>query len=110
MFPVSTCDQGEAHIWTTGMRESERFTPEIIYAYSPALAPDAKSLAYVSIGEQSLLVTAPIPQGATKVLVSTSLGLQVGTPGPWDVGGDWSPDGKWLAVEVTSEQFKDCVP
>jgi Tol biopolymer transport system component len=110
MFPISTCEQGEAHLWTMGQRESARFTPEIVYAYSPALAPDAKSLAYVSIGEQSMLVLAPVPQGATKVLASTPLGLQVGTPGPWDAGGDWSPDGTWIAVEVTTEQYKDCVP
>lgn len=109
MFPISTCEQGEAHLWTLGQRESARFTPEIVYAYSPALAPDAQSLAFVSIGEKSLLVVAPVPRGPLRVLASTSAGLQVGTPGPWDVGGDWSPDGAWLAVEVTSEQYKDCV-
>jgi Tol biopolymer transport system component len=110
MFPISTCERGEAHLWTVGQRESARFTPEIVYAYSPALSPDAKSLAYVSVGEQSLLVLAPIPQGPTRVLVGTSVGLHVGTAGPWDAGGDWSPDGTWIAMEVTSEQDKDCVP
>ena len=64
MFPISTCEQGEAHLWTVGQRESARFTPEIVYAYSPVLSPDAKTLAYVTIGEQSLLLLAPVPQGA----------------------------------------------
>ena len=109
MFPISTCEQGEAHLGSMGQRETARFTPEIVYAYSPVLAPDAKTLAYVSVGEQSLLVLAPVPQGETRVLARTSVGLQVGTPGPWDLGGDWSPDGTWIAAEVTSEQYKDCV-
>ena len=66
-------------------------------------------MAYVRIGGGSELVLAPVPQGAPRVLAATSAGLQVGTPGPWDVGGDWSPNGAWIAVEVTSEQFRDCV-
>ena len=88
---------------------SARFTPEIVYAYRPALAPDAKTLAYVQIGEPNQLVLAPVPGGEPTVLASTTAGLQVGTAGPWDAGGDWSPDGTWIAVEVASEQFKDCV-
>jgi hypothetical protein len=110
MFPISTCEQGEAHLWTVGQRESARFTPEIVYAYRPTLAPDAKTLAYVQIGEPNQLVLAPVPSGTPRVLLSTSAGLQVGTAGPWDAGGDWSPDGKWIAVEVTDEQYRDCVP
>jgi hypothetical protein len=65
-------------------------------------------VAYVRIGERSELVLAPVPQGEPKVLAATSVGLQVGTPGPWDAGGDWSPDGAWIALEVTSEQYRDC--
>lgn len=110
MFPISTCDQGEAHLWTVGQRESARFTAEDVFAYTPVLAPDAKSLAYISVGEPNQLLLAPIPQGAPKVVASTTAGLQVGTPGPWDVGGDWSPDGAWIAVEVTDQQYRDCIP
>ena len=87
-----------------------RLTPAGVYAYRPALSPDATSVAYVRVGDSNALVVAPVPRGQTKELMTTSLGLQVGTAGPWDDGDDWSPDGKWIAVEVTTEQFKDCVP
>lgn len=110
LFPVSTCDRGEAFVWSPSHPEGLRPTPPDVYAYRPALAPDGQSLAYVRVGEPNHLVVAPVSPGESRVLASTSAGLQVGTPGPWDVGGDWSPDGKWLAVEVTEEQFKDCVP
>jgi hypothetical protein len=93
-----------------GQPASTRFTPDGIYAYRPALSPDAASVAYVRVGDTNALVVAPVPRGEPRVLLTTSLGLQVGTAGPWDAGDDWSPDGKWTAVEVTSEQFKDCVP
>jgi hypothetical protein len=110
IYPISTCDRGEAHLWHAGQPESARFTPAGVYAYRPALSPDATSIAYVRVGDSNALVVAPVPQGQPKELVTTSLGLQVGTAGPWDAGDDWSPDGKWIAVEVTTEQFKDCVP
>jgi hypothetical protein len=110
LFPVSTCEQGEAHVWSPERAEGLRPTPTDVYAYRPALSPDGQSLAYVRIGEPNQLVLAPLGTGAARVLASSSAGLQVGTAGPWDVGGDWSPDGKWIAVEVTGEQFKDCVP
>lgn len=110
MFPVSTCEQGEAHLWTIGQQASARFTPADVFAYTPVLAPDAQTLAYVRVGEPNQLVLAPVHQGPPRVLVSTSAGLQVGTPGPWDVGADWSPDGTWIAFEVTDQQYKDCVP
>jgi dipeptidyl aminopeptidase/acylaminoacyl peptidase len=109
MYPISTCEQGEAYLWTDGQRESKRFTPADVYAYRPALAPDSRALAYVRIGEPNALVVAPLPQGAPRTLLTSTAGLQVGTAGPFDVGGDWSPDGKWIAIEVTSEQFRDCV-
>ena len=110
MIPVSTCDDGAVYLWSVGERESGRFTPEDEFAYRPALAPDAQSLAYVRIGDASELVVAPIPEGEPRTLLRSSAGLQVGTAGPWDAGGDWSPDGRWIAIEVTDEQFKDCVP
>jgi hypothetical protein len=110
IFPISTCDRGEAHIWRVGQRESARFTPADVYAYRPALSPNATAVAYVKIGDPNALVVAPVAQGESQVLLATSLGLQIGTAGPWDAGGDWSPDGRWIAVEVTTEQFKDCVP
>jgi hypothetical protein len=110
MYPVSTCERGEAYLWSVGQRESARVTPEDVYAYRPTLAPDAGSVAYIRLGELNELVVAPVPEGAPIVLASTSAGLQVGTAGPWDAGGAWSPDGAWIAVEVTSEQFKDCIP
>ena len=91
------------------MIDGLRQTPADVYAYRPALSPDGRSLAYVRVGEPNHLVLAPLGPGETTVLASTSAGLQVGTAGPWDVGGDWSPDGRWIALEVTEEQFKDCV-
>lgn len=110
MFPVSTCDRGEAHFWTVGQQDSERVTTEDIFAYRPALSPDATTLAYVRLGKPHELVLDTIGAGTNRVLARSSLGLQVGTAGPWDIGGDWSPDGQWLAIEVTSEQFTDCAP
>jgi hypothetical protein len=108
LFPISTCDQGEAYVWSPGRTESQRQTPPDVYAYRPTLAPDGQSLAYVRVGEPNQLVLAPLGPGDTTVLASSAAGLQVGTAGPWDAGGDWSPDGHWIAVEVTEEQFKDC--
>jgi dipeptidyl aminopeptidase/acylaminoacyl peptidase len=108
LYPVSTCDRGEAYVWKAGQPEAARATPEIVYAYRPWLAPDGGSLAYVQIGEPNQLLVAPVDQGQPQVVLSSGAGLQVGTAGPWDPGGDWSPDGRWLAVEVTTEQFKDC--
>jgi hypothetical protein len=110
LYPISTCDRGEAHVWSVGQAESARLTAADEYAYRPSLSPDARAVAYVRIGETNALVVAPVPSGAPRVDLTTSLGLQVGTPGPWDAGDDWSPDGTWIAVEVTAEQFKDCVP
>lgn len=110
MFPVSTCESGEAHLWSPGRIESARQTPDSTYAYRPALSPDSRALAYVRVGDTNELVVAPVRPGEPRALATSSLGLQVGTAGPWDAGGDWSPDGKWIAVEVTTEQFKDCVP
>jgi dipeptidyl aminopeptidase/acylaminoacyl peptidase len=110
IYPISTCDRGEAHLWSVGQPASARFTPAGVYAYRPALSPDAKSVAYVRVGDENALVVAPAPRGEPKVLLTTSLGLQVGTAGPWDAGDDWSPDGTWISVEVTTEQYKDCVP
>jgi hypothetical protein len=108
LFPVSTCDRGEAYLWTVGQPERVLVTPESDFAYRPALSPDATLLAYVRLGEPNELVLEPLGGGEARVLGQSSLGLQVGTAGPWDAGGDWSPDGAWIAVEVTSEQFKDC--
>jgi hypothetical protein len=108
LFPISTCEQGEAYLWSAGGREAGRRTPPGVYSYRPALAPDGFSLAYVRLGNRNELVVAAIGI-EPRVLAGTDVGLQVGTAGPWDAGGDWSPDGKWIAVEVTSEQFKDCV-
>jgi Tol biopolymer transport system component len=109
LFPVSTCDEGAARVWSPGRVESTRQTPEGVYAYRPALSPDGRSLAYVRVGDRAELVVAPFSGGDDRVLATTPLGLQVGTAGPWDAGGDWSPDGRWIAVEVTTEQFRDCV-
>lgn len=110
LYPVTTCNDGIAYVWTPDQATPVRATADGIYAYRPALAPDGKQLAYVRLGESSDLVIAPVGTGDPRVLASaTGLGLQVGTAGAWDAGGDWSPDGKWLAIEVTSEQFKDCV-
>lgn len=108
LYPISTCDQGQALVWKPGEQEVTRVTPEIVYAYRPWLAPDGSSLAYVQIGEPNQVLLAPLDQGQPRVLVNSNTGLQVGTAGPWDAGGDWSPDGQWLAIEVTTEQFKDC--
>ncbi|MCC7367540.1 MAG: PD40 domain-containing protein [Chloroflexi bacterium] len=108
LFPISTCEQGEAYVWAAGGREAGRRTPAGVYAYRPTLAPDGSTLAYVRLGEHNELVVAVVG-AAPHVMVSSTVGLQVGTAGPWDAGGDWSPDGKWLAIEVTSEQFRDCV-
>jgi hypothetical protein len=108
LFPVSTCDQGEAYVWSPGRAGTQRQTPPDVYAYRPSLAPDGRSLAYVRVGDPNQLILAPLGPGEATVLASSSAGLQVGTAGPWDVGGDWSPDGHWIAVEVTEEQFKDC--
>jgi Tol biopolymer transport system component len=110
MFPVSTCDEGAAHLWGPDRPGGLRPTPSDVYAYRPALAPDGTTLTYVRIGDRNELVVAPIDATAARVLAWSPAGLQVGTAGPWDAGGDWSPDGKWIAVEVTSEQFRDCVP
>ncbi len=109
LFPISTCDQGEAYVWSPGRVDTVRQTPAGVYVYRPALAPDGRSLAYVSIGDRVELVLAPFVGDEPRVLATTSAGLQVGTAGPFDVGGDWSPDGQWIAVEVTGEQFRDCV-
>ena len=108
LYPISTCEQGEAHVWKPDQTAETRVTPEIVYAYRPWLAPDGNALAYVQIGEPNQLLVAPLDQGQPRVLASSTAGLQVGTAGPWDAGGDWSPDGQRLAVEVTTEQFKDC--
>src|SRR5215212_2087388 len=108
LYPVSTCDLGEAYVWSPGRAERLRQTPEDVYAYRPSLAPDGRALVYVRVGEPNQLVLAPLGPGEPRVLASSSAGLQVGTAGPWDVGGDWSPDGRWIAVEATGEQFKDC--
>jgi Tol biopolymer transport system component len=108
LFPISNCDRGEAYVWSPDRAETRRQTPGTVYAYRPWLAPDGTSLAYVQIGEPNQLIVAPLDTGEPRVVLSTSAGLQVGTTAPWDVGGDWSPDGRWLAVEVTGEQFKDC--
>jgi Tol biopolymer transport system component len=108
LFPISTCEQGEAYLWSAGGREAGRRTPAGVYTYRPALAPDGGTLAYVRLGERSELVVAAAGT-EPRVLAGTAVGLQVGTAGPWDAGGDWSPDGAWIAVEVTSEQFTDCV-
>ena len=110
LFPVSTCDRGEAHIWSPGRATSMRLTPEDVYAYRPALAPDGRELAYVRVSDAPELIVAPTGPGDARVIATTTHGLQVGTVGPWEVGGDWSPDGKWIAVEVTTEQFRDCIP
>jgi Tol biopolymer transport system component len=109
LFPVSTCDRGEAYLWSPGRVDAVRQTPPEVYAYRPALAPDGRSLAYVRVGERIELVVASFASTEARVLASTSVGLQVGTAGPFDAGGDWSPDGQWIAVEVTSEQFRDCI-
>lgn len=108
LFPISTCEQGEAYVWAAGGREAGRRTPPGAYAYRPALGPDGATLAYVHVAEPNELVVAVVGS-PHRVVAASKVGLQVGTAGPWDAGGDWSPDGKWLAVEVTSEQFKDCV-
>jgi Tol biopolymer transport system component len=108
LYPISTCEQGQALVWKPDQPEGTRVTPEIVYAYRPWLAPDGSSVAYVQIGEPNQLLVAPLDQGQSSVLASSEAGLQVGTAGPWDAGGDWSPDGQWLAIEVTTEQFKDC--
>lgn len=110
MYPVSTCEYGEAHLWSPGRVESAQQTPNDVYAYRPALSSDSRSLAYVRVGDTIELVVAPVHAGPVRTLATSSLGLQVGTAGPWDAGGDWSPDGAWIAVEVTTEQFRDCVP
>ncbi len=110
LFPVSTCDRGQAHLWSPGRIESSQQTPDDVYAYRPALSPDSRMVAYVRIGDTIELVAAPVRPGPSRTLATTPLGMQVGTAGPWDAGGDWSPDGKWIAVEVTTEQFRDCVP
>jgi len=110
LYPVTTCDDGIAYVWSPDQAAPARPTPADTYAYRPTLAPDAKQLAYVRLGDSSDLVLAPLGGGEPRVLASaTGLGLQVGAAGSWDAGGDWSPDSKWIAIEVTSEQFKDCV-
>jgi Tol biopolymer transport system component len=109
LYPVSTCDTGTAFVWAPGQDAPSQPIPDDVYAYRAALAPDAKQLAYVRIGDTSSLIVAPLGDGDPRVIATaTGLGLQVGATGPWDAGGDWSPDGAWIAVEVTSEQFKDC--
>jgi dipeptidyl aminopeptidase/acylaminoacyl peptidase len=108
LFPISTCDHGEAYVWAAGGREAGRRTPAHVYAYRPALGPDGRTLAYVRLAERNELVIAT-PGAEARVLGSTGAGLQLGTAGSWDAGDDWSPDGRWLAIEVTGEQFRDCV-
>ena len=93
-----------------GRIDSSQQTPDDVYAYRPALSPDSRTLAYVRIGDVIELVIAPVRPGPPRTVATTPLGLQVGTAGPWDAGGDWSLDGKWIAVEVTTEQFRDCEP
>jgi Tol biopolymer transport system component len=110
LFPVSTCDRGEAHLWSLPGPASQRQTPGDVYAYRPSLAPDGRSIAYVRVGDAAELVVAPTGQGEVRVVATAAGGLQVGTVGPFEVGGDWSPDGTWIAIEVTDEQFRDCVP
>jgi dipeptidyl aminopeptidase/acylaminoacyl peptidase len=111
MYAVSGCDEAAAYTWNPGQPSATRQTPSDTYAYGPALGSDGKQLAYIRVSDDaSDLVVAPLGGGEPRViLTSTELGLQVGTQGPWGAGGDWSPDGKWLAVELTSEQFRDCV-
>jgi len=109
MYVVSTCTDGTAYTWAPEQAGATQAIPNDVYAYRPALAPDGQQLAFVQIGDDSSLVVAPIGGGEPKVIATAvDLGLQVGATGPWDAGGDWSPDGAWIAVEVTSEQFKDC--
>jgi hypothetical protein len=109
LYPISTCEDGTAFVWAPGQDAPTQPIPTDTYAYRPALAPDAKELAYVRIGDDNSLIVAPVGDGEPRVIATaTGLGLQVGADGPWDAGGDWSPDGTWLAIEVTSEQFKDC--
>lgn len=109
LFPISTCERAEAHIWIPDQASVTWRTPAGVYAYRPALAPDGRSLAYVQVGEANALTILPLDGGAARVPVSSTAGLQVGTAGPWDAGGDWSPDGRWLVIEVTSEQLRDCL-
>jgi hypothetical protein len=109
LYPISTCEDGTAFVWAPGQDAPTQPIPTDTYAYRPALAPDAKELAYVRIGDDNSLIVAPVGDGEPRVIATAmGLGLQVGADGPWDAGGDWSPDGTWLAIEVTSEQFKDC--
>jgi Tol biopolymer transport system component len=111
MYAISTCDEAGAFTWSPGQSAPRRLTPADVYAYQPALAPDGRQVAYVKVGDNLReLVIAPLGDGAPRtVLATTELGLQVGTQGPSGAGGHWSPDGKWLAVEVMSEQLRDCV-
>jgi Tol biopolymer transport system component len=111
MYVVSTCDTAEAYLWNPEQAAPTRQTPAGVYAFEPTITPDGKQIAYVRVGDdQSELVVAPVGGGeARTVLRSDELGLQVGTQGPWGASGHWSPDGKWLAIEVTSEQEIDCV-
>lgn len=111
MYVIGTCDDSAAYIWNPDLTAPRRQTPEDVYAFGPALAADGRQLAYVRIGESKAeLVVAPISGGDPRVILTTTdLGLQVGTQGPWGAAGEWSPDGTWLAVEVTSEQYRDCV-
>ena len=80
LFPVSTCDAGRSVRLEPGQPDSTRVTPEIVYAYRPWLAPDGTSLAYVQIGEPNQIVLAPIDQGQTRVLASSSAGLRSARP------------------------------
>lgn len=109
LYPVSTCDTGEAYIWSPARDAPARLTREDVYAYRPALSPGATSLAFVRIGQQSELVVAPVGGGEPRVPLTSAGGLELGTASPWGAGDDWSPDGRWLAIEVTGEQFRDCI-
>jgi len=110
LYPVSDCDVGEAWLWSPGMDTPSHPTPAGTYAYRPALSADGKQLAYVRLADSSDLVVQTLGTPERRVVATTKdYGLQVGAEGLAEAGIDWSPDGKWLAIEVTSEQYRDCV-